>query len=344
MNQPSVSIIVPVYNVEPYVEDCIRSVMRQTYNGPMECIIVDDCGTDNSMAVVKRTIAEYNGTIEFTILHHEHNRGLSAARNTGMEAATGDYLLFLDSDDELADDCLERLTEALEKDWYDMVVGDASRFEKNSANQWHKITSKELNISEDILLRSPMTLNTLGIKWKWSAWGKLYRKNFVSNNNLSFKEGLLFEDILWGFKNACLASSIFLLNKSIYKYKYREGSILHPFDIRKKIEALIEIVKDMGDFTTSYNIDMTLALPIINKFFCEILVFHYFSLSSFVSIYKELRPYLKVTIKNIIQANGFHIRAYFHDFHYMLPTFIAPYWHYFVYRKVCSVVSQIRKR
>ena len=86
------SIIIPVYNVEPYIEDCLRSVMRQTYQGAMECLIVDDCGTDDSMAIAERTIATYEGPIVFQVLHHERNRGLSAARNTGTLAAKGDYL------------------------------------------------------------------------------------------------------------------------------------------------------------------------------------------------------------------------------------------------------------
>ena len=138
MNQPSVSIIIPVYNVEPYVEDCIRSVIRQTYGGKMECIVVDDCGTDNSMDVVERVIGEYNGPIPFRILHHEHNRGLSAARNTGMDAATGDYLFFLDSDDELTDDCIEKLTEPLVKEWYDVVIGNVGAYHLLSSGKWEK--------------------------------------------------------------------------------------------------------------------------------------------------------------------------------------------------------------
>lgn len=84
-----VSIIIPVYNVAPYIEDCLRSVMRQTYAGPMECLIVDDCGTDESIHIAERLITEYNGPIHFDILHHNHNRGLSAARNTGIENAVG---------------------------------------------------------------------------------------------------------------------------------------------------------------------------------------------------------------------------------------------------------------
>ena len=114
-----VSIIIPVYNVAPYIGDCLQSVMRQTYAGSMECLLVDDCGEDDSMAIVERMIAEYNanlnanlnegGGIQFRILHHERNRGLSAARNTGTFAAVGEYLYYLDSDDEITDDCIEKL-------------------------------------------------------------------------------------------------------------------------------------------------------------------------------------------------------------------------------------------
>ena len=85
----TVSIIIPVYNVAPYIEACLKSVMGQTYTGLMECIVVDDCGTDNSMAIVERVIDEYDGAIHFHIEHHHSNRGLSAARNTGIAKANG---------------------------------------------------------------------------------------------------------------------------------------------------------------------------------------------------------------------------------------------------------------
>ena len=94
MDNPSVSIIVPIYNVEPYVEACVRSVMSQTYRGSIECIMVDDCGSDGSVQIVEKIIEGYDGSIQFMMLHHNHNRGLSAARNTGLNAASGDYLFF----------------------------------------------------------------------------------------------------------------------------------------------------------------------------------------------------------------------------------------------------------
>ena len=96
-----ISVIIPVYNVAPYIAACLQSVMRQTAQAALECILVDDCGPDNSMEVVNETLKSYNGPVDFKIVRHTQNRGLSAARNTGMAAATGDYIYFLDSDDEI---------------------------------------------------------------------------------------------------------------------------------------------------------------------------------------------------------------------------------------------------
>lgn len=104
--------------------DCLRSVMRQTYAGPMECIVVDDCDKDRSVEVAAQLIAEYKGPIVFRILRHEQNRGLSAARNTGMDAANGEYVFFIDSDDWISDDCIERLAKPLQEGKVDIVVGD----------------------------------------------------------------------------------------------------------------------------------------------------------------------------------------------------------------------------
>ena len=86
-----VSIIIPVYNVSAYIERCVRSVMRQTYSH-IECILVDDATQDDSIGQCKQMIAVYQGPIQFLILSHQQNRGLSAARNTATDAATGEYV------------------------------------------------------------------------------------------------------------------------------------------------------------------------------------------------------------------------------------------------------------
>ena len=104
-----ITIVIPVYNVAPYIKDCLASVMKQTYKGEIECLLIDDCGTDNSMGVVSQVLKDYSGKIDFRIYRHKYNRGLSAARNTGIEHATGEYIYFLDSDDEITSDCMEKL-------------------------------------------------------------------------------------------------------------------------------------------------------------------------------------------------------------------------------------------
>ena len=109
-----VSIIIPVYKVEPYIERCVQSVMAQTYTD-IECILVDDCSPDQSIAICERMLIEYHGPITFQILHHEQNRGLSAARNTGTNAANSDYIFYLDSDDEITHDCISLLVKETER-------------------------------------------------------------------------------------------------------------------------------------------------------------------------------------------------------------------------------------
>ena len=93
MNKKDVSIIIPIYNVEKYVAECLNSVISQTYDhSKIECIIVDDCTPDRSMDVVNKIIGEYKGEMTFITHRHKENEGLSAARNTGISIATGEYL------------------------------------------------------------------------------------------------------------------------------------------------------------------------------------------------------------------------------------------------------------
>ena len=120
---PSVSIVIPVYNVAPYLERCLQSVIQQTHPAT-ECIIVDDASTDDSVARCERLLNKYTGTTQFVIVHHHHNRGLSAARNTGTNLATSDYIYYLDGDDEITPDCIEKLVApTVHDDTIEMVMG-----------------------------------------------------------------------------------------------------------------------------------------------------------------------------------------------------------------------------
>ena len=112
---PLVSIIVPVYNVSEYIERCIYSIISQTYSN-IECIIVDDVTPDDSIEKCEKIISTYNGKIEFRIIRREENGGLSAARNTGTIASRGDYLFYIDSDDDISSDCIEKMVSFVSDD------------------------------------------------------------------------------------------------------------------------------------------------------------------------------------------------------------------------------------
>ena len=211
---PKVSIIIPVYNVELYVEKCLQSVMRQTYAGMIECVLVDDCGTDHSMEVAERIIAEYVGPIEFKVLHHEQNRGLSAARNTGIDAACGEYVYCLDSDDWISEDCIEKLVQPLGFEQYDFVVGHYDRDGKDSF----------VSCPEGAYYRNGLKLTGQKSGIPVSACNKLFRKSFLSDNQLSFEVGRVYEDSFFSFDISCVERKFYVVNSITYYYRKRDGS------------------------------------------------------------------------------------------------------------------------
>ncbi len=216
MPHPLVSIIIPVYQVSEYIERCIRSVMNQTYQN-IECIIVDDCGKDDSMAKCERMIQTYNGPIDFIILHHEENRGISAARNTGIKNATGDYLFFIDSDDELPKRSIEILLDvAMEDDAIEMVYGNTLFQPVRSPNPWDNSRQKvpsSLTSNEDIRYYF-FRKRQLYI----FAHNKLLKRSFVLQNNLYFKEGIWSEDQLWSFFLYKSLNNMRLVSEYTYYY------------------------------------------------------------------------------------------------------------------------------
>ncbi len=220
----TVSIIIPVYNVAPYIEGCLESVMRQTYEGEMECIIVDDCGTDDSIAIAERMMAVYQGPILFRILQHEHNRGLSAARNTGTKAAAGDYIYYLDSDDEITEDCIEKLMAvALHDQGIEMVHGNGSvEFgNQGSGNPYIEQFPKSHLISNEDIRKFFYQKKIILI----CAWNKLIKKSFLTDHHLLFKEGIIYEDLLWLFYSIKYIRSVGFVSDITYLHRIRPGSI-----------------------------------------------------------------------------------------------------------------------
>ena len=130
----SISIIIPVYNVEAYIRRCLESVMTQEFAGAtVECILIDDCTPDGSMTIVEEMVTNYDGPISFVLLKHKENRGLSAARNTGILHAKGDYVFFMDSDDYMMPHSLQYFLDNQSKyEGVDMIIGNARNCKANN--------------------------------------------------------------------------------------------------------------------------------------------------------------------------------------------------------------------
>lgn len=224
-NNPIVSIIVPVYNVSAYIGRCVESIVSQTYEG-IEFIFVDDASQDNSIEICEEIRATHDIQVSFNVVHHERNRGLSAARNTGIDAATGDYIFFLDSDDEISGDCIDKLvTPVLKDDTIEMVMGNWEQYPEGKKDasilrQWVKLPEQDLNTSTGI-----RDLCFSKRVYPMGAWNKLIKRSFLIENKLYFKEGLLWEDHLWNFFVLKHLRHMYIISDVTYYY------YVHPFSI-----------------------------------------------------------------------------------------------------------------
>lgn len=238
-----ISVIIPVYKVEKYIKACLDSVIAQTYSGEMECILVDDCTSDASCTIIEEVLHAYSGSISFKLLHHECNKGLSAARNTGINYATGEYIYFLDSDDEITPDCLEKLAAPLSDAYYDFVIGNF-KLKPKDARCDSRLSLKSGEIRDREILTSYVYK-----RYYEMAWNKLCNKEFIRKHNLFFKEGLLHEDELWSFQVACQAQLIRIVDSITYIYKIRTGSITMSGSLKLHRSALFTVIEDMLAYT-----------------------------------------------------------------------------------------------
>ncbi len=321
MNDIKVSIIIPVYNVQNYIEECLKSVIRQTYKGAIECILIDDCGNDESMEIVEQFLGRYNGKIDFKILHHDKNRGLSAARNTGIDNSTGDYLYFLDSDDEITPDCIENITSPLRQNYNpDFIIGGYDIVGK-------KDDVPRLTLASGIVVRGNDIFETfIAGKWYMMAWNKLCNRRFLIDYNLYFKEGIIHEDDLWSFQLAYHAKNMIVSTGIGYIYKIREGSITGNYRMDKSIRNYIEVLYCILEFIKSEGIKLT---PQLNQFIQGQMYFILFSAYSifekneFLKAYYRLRTHSSFSPLDMIKCNKFNLKKYIRDLHLILPDNIG---------------------
>lgn len=229
----TLSIIVPVYNVESYLDQCLKSITSYKEDN-IEIILVNDGSTDNSLRICR----DYSNRYSNVTVISQKNQGLSEARNTGIRTAKGKYLLFLDSDDFLYEDIAYRIIDDICNKDMDMFFGRAYKY-------WGENNEMELSqieyefpsdISPDLAFDR---LNKINKFW-FAAWLVIVNREFLLRNNLFFKKGILHEDELWVPSVFIRASSIGFLNYGFYCYRLnREGSIVSGLNIKREFDKLI---------------------------------------------------------------------------------------------------------
>ena len=233
MKPPKASIIIPVYNVEDYLEKCLDSAISQTLKD-IEIIVVNDESTDNSPHII-HTYAKKDPRI---VVIDQENRGLGGARNSGIEAARGEYLFFLDSDDYIASETLETLCHHAKEYDLDMVVFNYTKVDERG----NPIITTDFG--NTILSRDEAFRKILSLKTSPMACNKLYKKYLFADFNIRYPEKFLHEDINIAYKLGWHAEKVGFVDKSFYYWLTRTGSITQRFTfdhINDVISSLLQI-------------------------------------------------------------------------------------------------------
>lgn len=292
MNMAEVSVVIPVYNVEKYLSFCLDSVINQTFED-IEIICVNDGSTDKSAFILGR-YADFDNRIK--IITRE-NGGLSAARNTGLDAVQGDYVLFVDSDDYVSPLLVENTLELSKKFGADYVSFNNFVLTQNPKKIYLSFCAVDNSLENKFLQEKNLPPSMLA-DIPLTAWSKLYKTKLIKDNNMKFIEGMQYEDGPWGYEYFCVSRSFVFSNQSLYFYRAaREGSImlkkdLSVLDVLKSLKLSDEVMKKYGKFDKYKSGILKLNL--------DLLMFHYNRLTPDIRkiYYKEAKDYITSFVSN----------------------------------------------
>lgn len=221
MGTKSISIIIPMYNVEDYIADCLHSILKQIQNVD-EIIIIDDGSTDNSYNICENIIINNKNVV----LKQQKNKGPGAARNYGIDIAKGDYILFLDSDDMLKENTIFSIRKIIENNQVDMLLFGADILAecdfKYSENQY----GRDNVMLNKVISGKDMFVELYPKKYMQSACLSLDRRGFLLDEQLRFPEGIFHEDDVFTFKAIMQAKKVLCVKEKYYIRRYRENSIM----------------------------------------------------------------------------------------------------------------------
>ena len=234
---PAVSVIIPVYGVEAYIEKCARSLFEQTLED-IEYIFVNDCTKDKSIEILQQVIEDYpNRKHQTKIIHHETNRGLPQARKTGIENSTGKYITHCDSDDWVENDMYSLMYEKAENENLDVIVCDVLKNDLDCTNVIKYFSKTPDN--KDYLIKNLFSNTCLHNVGEILARHELYYQNFL------YPTANIFEDLVFASQLLILAQKIGYLQKPLYHYVIHLTSMTNIYTEEQKIKQLIQTKKNL---------------------------------------------------------------------------------------------------
>ena len=299
----TISIIVPIYKVEAYLDRCVKSIQEQTYSN-LEIILVDDGSPDSCPKMCER-YAKEDSRIRVI---HKPNGGLSDARNAGIEVASGDYIMFVDSDDYIEPDACERLVSFM-KDRPDIVIGDGKSNDKNRKTThcgFYSVCSGKEYLKRAVKINAMPVMVCLYV----------FNRDFLNNSYFRFKKGIAHEDEEFTPRVFLQADSVIETGVCFYNYIVRDDSITTRSDLRKNAIDLyntcLELAKRYAQLEDNE----------LKRILLDSLVMKYLSLAQTGRLYRYGRDYIH---KSFVMRNSFFTKTKFKALLYCLSPFL--YWH-----------------
>lgn len=247
--QELISVIIPVYNVEKYLRECIESVLKQTYRN-LEIILVDDGSTDSSGVICD----EYEKKDNRIRVIHQKNQGLSGARNTGFENAHGVYVHFLDSDDWILPETYQMLMERVKKEKTDFVYFEAVSFldeEPEKEIEQRYLREKEYVTDEG---KHVLALHQKNKEYHSAVQLLFIQKQFLAESKIMFEPDIIYEDMLFTYELFCVANRVTHFKESFYQRRYRRNSIMTSKKTKKNFVSAYTVYDKVRDVSVKLGI------------------------------------------------------------------------------------------
>lgn len=224
-----ISVVIPIYNVEDYLEECLDSIVNQTFKD-IEIICVNDGSKDNSLEILK----QYAKKDKRIMVIDQENGGHAVATNRGMDKAKGKYLFLMDSDDRLKLDALEKTYKSAEEKKVDFVLFQAINHD-DEKDEFYEAENYSMNEVADFVGDNVFSFEDIGelsLKIAVTPWTKLYNREFIVNSGIRFPEGLIFEDNIFFWEVLLQAKRIYFLREHLFYRRWYESSSTMAGDLR----------------------------------------------------------------------------------------------------------------